>query len=339
MKSVQVKSPFEFRITEIETPVIADNQVLIEVKACGICGTDIHTAASQANDWQTFGHEVSGVVSMIGNLVNNVLVGDNVLIESSTFCRYCEDCRNGRVDLCNRGPSFKWGTDLMGFGEYMIVPMEQVVKFEGISFEEASVIEPMGVAMDLAYTADIRLNDNVLVIGLGPIGLIAIRLAKLMGAKKIYAAEFSNAKKRIQIAKSFGADEIIEIDKISIEDYNYSGNGVDKILITAPPRVIPSALSIAKTGATIAFLGIEFGENAKITFDANMFHFKKLQLRGSYASPALYFPRCIDLVKSGMVDLKSLISGEFSIDNIENAFKTLINDKENSVKMVMVNKE
>ena len=103
----------------------------------------------------------------------------------------------------NKGPNF-WlkDDDTMGFAEYIIVPREVCVKYDGLSFLEASLVEPLGVSLDLVQTADIKLNDDVLVIGLGPIGLMALKLAKAMGARKIYGAQFSTSKARIEMAKN-----------------------------------------------------------------------------------------------------------------------------------------
>jgi L-iditol 2-dehydrogenase len=337
MKIMYVKAPFQFEIREEKLREMGADEVLIKIKACGICGTDIHTAATEAKEWETFGHEIGGIVEKVGANVRNVKAGDKVTLESCTFDRYSNESRNGRVDLSLNGPRYSWGKDPMGFGEYMIATKEQVVKFDGISFEEATLVEPMGVALDLAYTADIKLNDDVLVVGLGPIGLLAVRFARLMGARKIYAAELSGAKRRIELAKQFGADEIILTDQQGIDDYAYEKGGVDKILITAPPAMIPSSFKAANLGATIAFLGIQFGSGANITFDANDFHFKRLQLRASFAAPALYFPRCIELIESGLVDVKSLISHTFSLNEMEKAMETLKADRENAVKIVIVN--
>lgn len=337
MKSAWVKAPYQFDLREADIREMKENEVLIRIRACGICGTDVHTAATEAKEWQTFGHEVAGVVEKVGKSVSNVKPGDAVTLESSTFCRFCEHCRNGRPELCSQGPRYTWGRDPMGFGEYMLAACEQTVRFEGISFEEATLVEPMGVALDLANTADIRLNDDVLVVGLGPIGLMAVRLAKLMGARKVYAAELSSAARRVELAAQFGADEIIFTDQVSIDQYAFARGYVDKVLVTAPPRMIPPSLKIAGYGGTIAFIGIQFGEGADITFDANEFHFKKLQLKASYAAPALYFPRCIDMIRSGAVDVKALISHTFRLPELESAFETLRTDRANTVKMIMIN--
>ena len=336
MKSAYVKSPYQFEIRDIVLREIGPDEVLVEVKACGICGSDIHTASSQAPDWIPFGHEVAGIVKKIGQHVENVKVGDRVVMESSTFCRYCSNCRNGRVDLCHAGPNTMFKSDPGGFGEYIIAAKEQVVDIGEIPFEEAALIEPMGVAFDLLYTADIKLNDDVLVVGLGPIGLMTLKLAKLSGARNIYAAALSTSEKRIHTAMKFGADAVINPDKINLEEYHFARGGVDKVLVTAPPKTIPSALKTLNFGGIAAYLGFGYGDE-NITINANDFHFKRLQLRASFAAPALYFPRCIDMISSGMIDVKELISHRFKLENIKQAMETLRDNKADTIKMVMLN--
>lgn len=336
MKSAYIKSPYQFEIRDNVLREIGPDEVLVKVKACGICGSDMHAAASQSPDWTPFGHEVAGIVEKVGHHVENIKVGDRVALESSTFCRYCSNCRNGRVDLCHAGPNAMVNSDHGGFGEYIIAAKEQVVDIGDIPFEEAALIEPLGVAFDLLYTADIRLNDDVLVVGLGTIGLMALKLAKLSGARNVYAAARSSSEKKIQAAIKFGASEVIHTDKINLEDYRFARGGVDKVLVTAPPKTIPSALKTLNYGGIAAYLGFDFGEE-NITINANDFHFKRLQLRASFAAPALYFPRCIDVISSGMIDVKELITHRFKLENIKQAMETLRDNKADTIKMVMLN--
>ncbi|HEX2945362.1 MAG TPA: alcohol dehydrogenase catalytic domain-containing protein [Clostridia bacterium] len=335
MKAVFTKAPYRFEIRDVELREPGQEEALIKVIACGICGGDVGFAGTDAQDWQPFGHEVSGIVIKTGANCANVSAGDKVVLESGSFCRECELCRNGRVDLCNKGPNF-WNSTSMGFAEYMIAPKECLVPFSGISFEEAALVEPLGVALDLFYTAGVQFNDSVLVAGIGPIGLMAIQLSKAAGAKRIYAAAHSHSKARIGLAEKFGADEIVFTDKTGIESYVYSGGGVDKVMLTAPPRLIPACMKASNLGGTIAYIGFAGGNDAQVTFDANEFHVKKLQLKASFAAPALYFPRAIELIQRGAVDVKSLISNRFRLEEIESAMRALCEDKCNSVKSVMV---
>lgn len=157
-----------------------------------------------------------------------------------------------------------------------------------------------------------------------------------MEPRKIYAAELSAAKRRIDLAKAFGADEIILTDQVNLVEYPYARKGVERVLVTAPPRLIPPALKVTNVGGILAFIGIEYGPNAAITFDANEFHFKKLQLHASFASPALYFPRCIELVQSGVIDAQSMVSHTFALADIAVAMTTLRDDRATTVKAVML---
>lgn len=338
MKAAYLKAPFQFEVREVPLRKIKEDEVLVRVKACSLCGHDLIMAAYGAKDWEPFGHEISGVVEKTGALVRNVQEGDKVVLESGTYDRFSDNSRNGRVDLDNKGPNF-WlkDGDTMGFAEYVIVPMEVCVRFEGLAFEETCVIEPMGVALDLVKTADVRLNNDVLVIGLGPIGLMAAKLAKAMGARRVYGSELSVAKARIALAKKWGVDEIICPDLVKLEEYGFRRGGVDRVLVTAPPKTIPSAIGVSNVGGIVAFLGIDYGPEGNVTFDSNRFHVNKLQLRSSFASPALFFPECIDLIKAGIVNTGELITHRFGIDDLKEGIPGFRDDREQGIKAVMLN--
>ena len=339
MKSTYLKAPFQFEQRDVPVPEVGADEVLIKVKACGFCGHEMIQAKYAATEWTPFGHEFSGIVEKIGENVQNVQVGDTVVIETSTFRPYSDAARNGRVDL--DGPAseiidYIGGRETMGFAEYTTAPAALCVKFTTMSFQEGALIEPMGVAMDLFKTADIHLGDDVLVFGLGPIGLMALQMAKKAGARKIYAADLSSAGKRAELAKKFGADEIIFTDKVDIKSYPFARGGVDKVLLTAPPALIETATHTLNLGGVLAFLGIAYGPAAIASFDSNLVHHKKIQIRDSDAVPALYFPLCIDLVESGMIDLKSLISQKFMLEDAVEGLTHFVQNPAEACKAVMV---
>lgn len=343
MKAAYLKAPYQFEVRDVALRELGDTEVIVDVKACGFCGHDNILASYQATEWEPFGHEFSGVVEKVGKLVTNVKVGDKVCIETATFDPLLDCSRNGRPDLDNTpmGDSFmeldKGFRTAMGFAEKAIVPASLCVKFDGMSFEEAAIMEPMGVAYDLFMTSDIKLNNDVLVLGCGPIGLMALQMAKAGGARKIYAAEFSTATARCELAKKFGADEIIYTDQVSITDYGFEKGGVDRVMVTAPPKTIGDACRVCNAGGIVSFLGISYNEPT-VTFDSNVVHLNKLQIRGSNAIPALYFPLCIDMVKAGMVDVKSLVSHTFALEDLPQAMAQYYNDKATALKAVMVKK-
>lgn len=336
MRAVYVKSPFQFDIREIDMPEPGENQVLIEVKACAVCGTDMHTAATDADDFQSFGHEIAGVVVKNGPGSRRFREGDKVIVESGTFCHVCENCRNGRPDLCTDGISIIDDVEISGYSDYMIVPEQAMVAFEGLDYQEAALAEPLGVAMDLFYTTGIDVNDDVAVVGLGPIGLMAIALAKAAGARNIYAVQHSGrSKARIELAKKLGATDIILTSETDIFKYPFPRGGLNKIMVTAAPAVLPDMMKIAVYGGIIGFLGIDL-QNGDITFNANEFHFKKLQLRASYAVPALWFPRALELLKTKVVNPKDFITQTFPLEKIEEYFLKQRDDSSDVIKMVMV---
>lgn len=339
MRVVYVKSPFMFEIRETEIPKPGEGQVLLDVRACAVCGTDMHTAATDADYFQSFGHEIAGVVVENGPHAQRFKPGDKVIIESGTFCHVCENCRNGRPDLCTNGISIIDDVEISGYADYMLVPEQAMVPFDGLKFEEAALAEPLGVAMDLFYTTGIELNDDVAVYGLGPIGLMTIALAKAAGARNIYAIQRNNkSQARIALAKKLGATDIILTSETDITKYPFPRGGVNKIMITAAPAVIPDAMKLALYGGIIGFLGIDL-QHGDITFNANDFHFKKLQLRASYAVPALWFPRALELLKSKVVDPADFITQRFPLEDIEKYFLKQRDDISDVIKMVMVKDE
>ena len=342
LKAAYLKAHRLFEVRDIQLRPIQDDEVIVDVKACGYCGHDNILANYQAKEWEPFGHEFSGVVSEVGNAVKNVKVGDFVCIETATFDPLCDCARNGRPDLDNvpRGASFmeldKGHRGGMGFAERAIVPAALCVKYSGMTFEEACIMEPLGVAYDLWMTADIKMNNDVLVYGCGPIGLMALQMAKRSGARKIYAAEFSTATRRIELARQFGADEIIFTDKTDIENFSFEKGGVDRVLMTAPPKFIGNACNVMNPGGILAFLGISYNE-PMVVFDSNKVHLDKLQIRGSNAIPALYFPIIIDLVKAGMIDVKSLISHRMHLNTLPEDLAEYYSEPDKAVKAVMIN--
>ncbi len=337
MKAAYLKAPYQYEIRNVTLRDITETEVLVKVRACGFCGHDNILASYAAKDWEPFGHEFSGTVEKIGSRVKRLAAGDKVVIETSTFNPFAACSLNGHPEYDTNGPSFMNMTDPgKGFAEYVIVPDDLCVKFDGMSFEEACIMEPLGVACDLVMTADIHLNDDVLVLGLGPIGLMALKMAKSSGARKVYAAEFSTAASRCELAKKYGADEIIYTDKVNLEDYKFEKGGVDRVLVTAPPKMIQSACNVTNTGGIVAFLGISYGPESIVSFDSNVVHLRKLQIRGSNAIPALYFPKCIEMISAGLVDVKQLISYRFTLDDLPAALIRYRDDRVSAIKAVML---
>jgi L-iditol 2-dehydrogenase len=336
MQSVYMKNMDDIIIRDVAPEALDPYEVRIKVQACGICGTDVTAALNGSDEYLSFGHEVAGQVIEIGKAVKNVSVGQSIVLESSSACGQCLSCRNVQPHLCTNVQSF-WPKPPYGAGEEMVSPSQCVVCYESITPEEACLSEPLGVALDVFKMTDINVGSHVLVSGLGPIGLMAIRLAKLAGAETIYACDLSNAKKRLQLAEEFGADEVICVDKTPLNKYTFKKEP-DRFMVTSPPKTLNSIFEVAALYSVITYIGIEYGSGGMVTFDANAFHFKRLQLRASFASPALYIPEALNLIQSGKIDAKKLISHKFEIKDAALAVSTAVNGIEDAVKVVLVSK-
>ena len=326
-----LKAPFQVELRQTELKEPGPGEAILKVMACGVCGSDINSAQT-SKEFRPFGHELSGIVEEVGPFVSNVKPGDRVAVESSSFCGTCPACRNGHVELCENKIDFTYN----GFTERLLVQARALVPIHDLSFEEAAIIEPFGVAMDLVLVTDIQPGDNMIVYGAGPIALMAIRLAKIKGAAKVTALAHSHSKKRVELARSYGADRIVYTDLESPVEA-LKGERFDRILVTTPPVTLQDAVQIASFGTVISMIGIaKTPEESQVTLDINQMHFKRLQLRFSHATPALFFPQCIDLIRSGLIDVKPLISHRFPLEQMQEAMRTVQMDKENTVKVLMI---
>lgn len=340
MRALFGKAPFQFKWEEVPVPEPGPGQVLVRVTAGGICGTDIHFLRHNEN-WTPLGHEVVGVVERTGEGVGGVKASDPVIVENHAGCWVCRECKNGYPQYCENITTYM--SDQAGFSEYLLVRHDMVHRYDTEKLDPVSacLAEPLTVALDITLRADVRLNDEVVVFGPGPIGLMAVSLAKLRGARRVLLVG-SNASTprglhRLEVGRKMGADVTLSYDKDNVVEaiLALAPQGVDRVIVTAPPRTIADAIKVTRFGGIIAFNGIEFGPGSQITFDANEFHFKKLELRASHAIPNHYFPMAIDLLYRRAIDPGLLISHVFGWEEAERAFQTVIDPQEEAVKVVI----
>lgn len=318
------KAGQKITIKELQLRAIKPDEIRIKVDACGICGTDLHVNPDEANNEALFGHEMAGRILEVGRAVGWLKVGQKVVIESATPCGKCDNCRNTRQELCSDIQSFFF-LGYFGFSEETIVPAICAIPCDDLTPEVASISEPLGVAIDLVRLTDITINSNVLVMGQGPIGLMATALAKRAGARRVFVSEFGDKTARKKMAESLDIDGFIDPRKTPVAKYDF-GCAIDRVLMTAPPPCLNDAFAVACKGGIISFIGIAHGEGAYCKFNVNDFHFKKLQLRASFASPALYTPMALNYLREGIVDGNSLISHRFGLKDIAKALDVAKND-------------
>ncbi len=311
---------------------LAPDEIRVKVQACGICGTDLHVNPTEGEQESPFGHEAAGVVMEKGCGVTCLEVGQPVVIESATPCGFCSYCKNTQQELCTDIKSF-WYSGYFGLAEEMITPAITAIPCDDLPPHVACLSEPLGVAIDLVRLADIRPESNVLLLGPGPIGLMALSIVRRMGARRVFVSGHRVSTVRVALAERLGVDGFFDPDETPLAEVDFDCN-IDRILVTAPPPTLADACEVACKGGIISFIGIGWGDAAFTRFDANAFHFKKLQLRASFASPALYTPLALQYLREGVVEGEALISHRFPLDRVAEAMD-MARDSSRAVKVIV----
>lgn len=338
MRALWGKAPFQFDLREVPNPTPRVGDVLVRVIGCGICGTDLHFLRAMNRDWTPLGHEISGRVEEVGEGISHLRIGDPVIVENNTSCGVCEACKNGETRYCRSIWTFM--NDQAGIGDYVCVPEGSLQKYHDLTSRQASLAEPLTVAIDVALRADIPLNSEVAVWGAGPIGIMACQIAKLRGARRVFLVgsprDNPRNRFRLELGHEFGADVTISGNENAFNEImNTTGDGVDRILMTAPPNAIPEALRACRFGGIVALIGLEERSGETIMLDVNAFHFQKLQLRASHAIPNHYFPIALDLLARGVIDPDRLITHVFPLNEYRGAFEIANHPDERVGKVVI----
>lgn len=319
-------------LRDIPLRELAPDEIRVKIQACGICGTDLHLNPDEADHESAFGHEAAGLVVEKGCGVTCLEVGRQVVIESATPCGFCSYCKNAQQELCTDIKSF-WHSGYFGFAEEMITPAITAIPCDDLPPHIACLSEPLGVAIDLVRLADIKPESNVLLLGPGAIGLMALAIVRHMGARRVFVSGHRRSAARLALAERIGMDGFFDPTETPLAEVDF-GCAIDRVLVTAPPPTLSSAFQLACKGGIISFIGIGYGDSAHCKFDVNDFHFKKLQLRASFASPALYTPRALQYLREGVVDGEALISHRFALDRIAEAM-AVARDPSRAVKVIV----
>jgi L-iditol 2-dehydrogenase len=338
MRALWGKAPFEFDLRDVPAPRPAAGEALVRVTGCGICGTDLHFLRLMNRDWTPLGHEISGRVEQVGAGVSRLRPGDTVIVENNSGCGVCEACKNGESRYCRNIWTFM--NDQAGMGDYVCIPETSLQTYQELTTRQACAAEPLTVAIDVTLRADIPLNGEVAVWGAGPIGIMACRIAKLRGARRVFLVgsprDNPRNRFRLELAREFGADVTLVGDEHAVDEIKrLTGDGVDRVLVTAPPYTIPEALRACRFGGIVALIGLEERPGETVALDINAFHFQKLQLRASHAIPNHYFPIALDQLRRGVINADRLVTHVFPIDEYRRAFETA-NDPQERVGKVVI---
>lgn len=339
MKAAFARSPFNFDIREMDIPKPSAGEVLVKVHACGLCGTDMHFAQDWTEGYMPLGHEIAAEVVELGKGVVDYKVGDRVIVEDVGMCGVCEHCKNGEVHRCRNNHNLKGQP---GMAEYMAVSERLLNRFDGMDYVQASLTEPLAVALNTVLHSEIPLGGNVVVYGPGPIGLMCVRVARLQGAAQValvgYSAQSAREVARMNVGADFGADYLIyAADEDPVERVrSVFSSGADRIIVTSPPKTLPSAVKMAAFGGIVCFIGINLGGQNIVEMDVNELVFNKVALRPTFAEPAIKFPVSIRLLKEGLVDASKLVSHTFGFAETERIFRMNADGNEKVIKAVLV---
>ena len=317
-------------VLDIPIPEVGADDVLIKVRAASICGSDLgiynYTAAySKMTLPVVMGHEFSGEIVETGKDAADFKVGDRVLSESVKACGVCRFCREGRSNLCEESTLFGIHT-AGGFAEYVTVPYKLLHRIpENMSYEDAALVEPLSNA--LHFVKDItpfRINDFVVVQGCGPIGLYSAQLFKLGGADVIMTG-LSADKTRFEIAKKLGIETVNiqeqDLEEIVRERTTGAGADIAFVAVGAPPAVKQATRIVRKRGR-VTVVGI-FG--AEVPIDMTWLVRRELEIKGAYDAKPVNFPQSIDLISKGLVDVNSVLTHRFKLEDAEEAFQVALN--------------
>ncbi|VUC30960.1 unnamed protein product [Clonostachys rosea] len=329
------------------------HDVIVHVSQTGICGSDVHY-------WQrgrignyiltgpmVLGHESSGVVAEVGSLVKHLKVGDRVAMEPGVPCRRCNHCKEGRYHNCGEmifAATPPWDGTL---AKYYVNASDFCYKVpDSMDMEESAMVEPVAVACAINKTADVRAQQTVIVMGCGPIGILTQAVAKQSGAKKVIGIDIVQS--RLDLAVHYGADEtfmpprpepgvepIVHAEKVAglIKEKFNLGDGADVVLeCSGAEACIQMGIFVTKPGGTFTQAGMG---KENILFPITYVCTQALVIKGSIRYLNGCYPAAIDLISSGKIDVKRLITNRYKFEQAEEAFELVRQGRQDVFKVMI----
>ena len=336
------KGEGNIEVREVPKPVVTqENEVLIRVSASGVCGTDLHILHDEFIYWPPviLGHEFSGRVADVGKAVTRFRIGDRVVAEPHTcFCGKCELCRTGNIHLCESKRSPGWGMD-GAFTDYIVMPELFLHRIpDNLSDPIAALTEPTAIVVNgVLERGGLNACDTVAIIGVGPIALLSVVVAKAAGAKKIIIlGTDADEALRFPVANKLGVDLSINVMKhnsVNMVMEQTDGKSVDLVIEASGAAAgINTGIAIAKKRGRIAALGLPTKKEIPVCWSDMVT--KVLDVAFCFSSSVSAWEKAITILASSPVDLNCLISHKTSIDNWEKVFDDC--ERGNAIKAIFV---
>lgn len=330
MRAAMFQGPGNLSVIDADEIKPTDNEIKIRVESCATCGTDakiFHHGHPRLEPPQIIGHEITGQIVEVGKKQSGFSIGDRVQIIAAVPCEDCWACQAGKQGICINQTSMGYQY-AGGFAEEMIVP-ESVIKAngvnqipEGLSFDEASVAEPLACALNAQKLVGVSSGDIVLVMGAGPIGCLHVRLARALGASKVILADVNGARLQLS-ANKVNPDRAVDMSSENLEKVvlsETSGVGPSVIITAAPSgEAQEQAIRMVAPGGRVSFFGGLPKDKPMITVDSNLVHYKELILAGANGSSPAQNREALKLIASGAVPVADLITHRLPLENVAEA--------------------
>jgi L-iditol 2-dehydrogenase len=341
VKAGVLEKPFVFGIKEVEIPEPGPDQILVKTKSVGICGSDVHyyvegrIGSYIVNEPLILGHETAGQVARVGSNVTHLKEGDRVALEPGVPCGCTDFVKQGLYNLCPSIEFFATPPIHGTFAEYFVHNANFAFKLpDNVSFDEGAMCEPLSVGIHATRQGNVGLGSRVLITGAGPIGLVNLLCAKAAGAGIIAVVE--THKNRAAMAKQCGATHIIDtFDSNGILEQTKQitdGQGFDVVLeCSGAAPAAQTAVKALKANGTLVFIGL-FSQQ-EVAMDLNAITQKELTYKGVFRYRNTY-QTAIDLISSGRIDVKPLITKHFNWENVKDAMDCAHKEASSQIKVM-----
>ncbi|MCJ7697104.1 MAG: galactitol-1-phosphate 5-dehydrogenase [Thermoplasmata archaeon] len=324
----------DIRIEDLPTPKIKDDEVLVRVKAVSICGSDLHAyrgASKRRIPPLVMGHEFSGEIVKLGRTVKGLKEGERVVLEPVLSCGKCALCQRGRSNICENIRLV--GLHLSGaFSEYVPIPASKCHTLpDAVSFEEASLVEPLAVAVHAVNFASLEKDEDIGILGSGAVGLMTLQVVNNIGAEKLFAID--TLEYRLDLAKKLGATTTINAKKEDPVKEVLAYGGANTVFeAVGHQKTVQQALSMVKKGGKVVIIGM-----LEATMELGMLDVtvKEIEIKGSYGYTSNDFKQALTLIAKGKVEVKPLITHVLSLHDIVKGFDILSQGAENVIKVVL----
>jgi L-iditol 2-dehydrogenase len=327
MKAAVVKSNSNIEIKNIENLSVGPGDILVKMRACGICGSDVEKVFGKyGQPSMRLGHEPAGIITQVGSEVSNFVVGERVFTHHHVACYSddCHECSHGNETMCKR--YYESNLEPCGLADEYVVP-EWNVKHGGVlkipddmSFEEAAMIEPLACCIRSWNKFTHKKNDSVAILGVGPTGIMHALLAKLYGFGKIFCLDFNDF--RLDFAKKFEAitihsDNANALEQIKSETVN---QGVDIVIVsTSNMSALKDAINFVRKGGTIVMFGVP-SKGANVDLDMSEVYSKGITIVNSYAASDFDTNEALEKISNKQINVSQLITHKYNLQESQQAF-------------------